>query len=87
MSHGALLQKLHNSESSIAKSMTPYLNTNNSQMKIYKFFLLANECVHMGFQCNMHVCPSAETVHGMADICGYRINLGIQYKEQYNRDS
>ena len=56
-------------------------------MKLYKFFLLANECVHMGFQCNMHVCPSAETVHGIADICGYRINLGIQYKEQYNRDS
>lgn len=33
------------------------------------------------------VCPSAETVHEMADICGYRINLGIQYKEQYNRDT
>ena len=57
-------------------------------MKLYKFFLLANECVHIGFQCNiMHVCPSTETVHEMADICGYRINLGIQYKEQYNRDS
>ena len=67
--------------------MTPYLNAINSQIKIYKFFLLANECVHKGFQCNMHVCPSAETVHGMAHICGYRINLGIQYKEQYNRDS